>query len=213
MITALTLLLGLASPVPYCPPDTGQVRWDGVRYEFKTDHAYAARGTLWDRDQSGSPTKGDVFRIDAAWVEGVPLPFEELWTVVGDTLAKELQGTFAQAQDLRTSCESLLAINEEPPVMASTAQLARALEQAARPLQAEQALQQRLTEDLAKWAGEVCKKTKYIGVPELVESLVGRAAKPYGALGETRLREAADLAARDRSVTCTRLAAGNISFD
>ncbi len=122
MLTYLTALIATLASVPYCPPETGQLRWD-VRHEFTVERTYAARGAVWDRDQNGTPSKGDVFRIEAGWVGGNPLPFEELWTVLGEALARDMAGRVAATPEVKVVCESTLAINEEPPVMATNTAL------------------------------------------------------------------------------------------
>jgi hypothetical protein len=212
MITYLTALIATLTTAPFCPPESGQLRWD-VRHEFTAERTYAARGAIWDRDQSGAPSKGDVFRIEAGWLDGQALPLEELWLVLGEGLATDLAATVTAAREVKVMCESTLAIKQEPTVMATAVQLARALDAAAKPAQAEAFEHTRMAEAMGKWAQEICKKTKYIAVPDLTEALVVKAVKPFGALGETSVRAAADLAARDRSLACTRLSQGTISFD
>lgn len=211
MLTYLASLITVLAAVPYCPPESGQLRWD-LRFEFNADRTYAARSSVWDRDQSGAPSKGDILRIEAAWIQGTPLPFEESWAVLGDALAQDVASAVAGGK-ATVACESTLSIREEPPVMGTAAQLARHLDQLSKPVLAELAEVQRMNEAMGKWAQEICKKTKYIAVLDLSEALYVKAAKPFGVLGEAKVRDAADAAARDRSVTCTRLSQGNISFD
>ncbi|MCB9545559.1 MAG: hypothetical protein H6706_06800 [Myxococcales bacterium] len=205
-------LIALAA-VPYCPPENGQLRWDAVRHTLKGEAGYAVRASIWDRDQSGTPSKGDVIRVEAAWAGARALPIEEMiWGVLGDELAQELAAS-AAGEDTRVLCESTLAIKQEPPALPNATALARRLDAAARPVQAEQARVTDLQGDLGRWAQEICKKNKYLPAAELAARLVERAAKPYGDLGERAVLEAADSAARDRSLTCTRLTQGVISFD
>ncbi|MEZ4465973.1 MAG: hypothetical protein R3F60_07560 [bacterium] len=212
---AFSAALLVLAAVPYCPPDSGQLRWDAIRHEIKAGATYAIRTSIWDRDQSGTPSRGDVIRIDAAWVDGQVLPIEEpIFGVVGDELARELAATLAAAGDeARVLCESTLAIKEEPTTFPQGSALARRLDAAARPVQAEQARLTDLKGDLARWAQEICKKNKYLPASDLAARLFDRAAKPYGDLGQEAVQGAADEASRARDLPCTRLTQGVISFD
>jgi|JI10StandDraft_1071094.scaffolds.fasta_scaffold74829_2 hypothetical protein len=194
---ALALLL--AQPV-VCPPDVGQIKWSGFSYTYTAGgETSTIEGTLWDRDRSGKPSKGDLFRIDAS----------ERWFVLGGGLVPSFAARFKQISgELTATCESRFEV-EGVPTLQSPAGLAELSDggaaQKADPVTRLQGL-------MRGWAEEICGKKQHYEEAQLADELVRRAASERGFKNST-LRREAHAVAKEFGLKCAHLAVPQMTFD
>jgi hypothetical protein len=100
----LSLSLLFAAPV-ICPPQEGQIRWDGFSIKTGPGNAYELRGTLWDRDTNDAPSKGDLFQVNEVLRNGRSTGVEPTVFVLTGETASGFVAPFRAGRDaLRAAC-------------------------------------------------------------------------------------------------------------
>lgn len=207
-----SLLIALASPVA-CPPDQGNIRWDGLNYVFSAEgKRFDAAGSLWDRDRNGKPSKGDLMRIDTATAGGRAMSVSEVWITLGPGLAADVQRRFKKVgARLDAQCESRFEL-EGVPVIASPAALAKHLhaQDAGAPKlskseQAEQAM--------VGWAEARCKPNTHTDEKTLRGWLYDQAARKYGDVPKRELKAIAAEIADKYAIQCAHLTVPKVTFE
>lgn len=209
MTNLALLVLVLGGPVA-CPPEVGQIRWDGFEHHFKSrGKRIEVGGTLWDRDRDGKPSSGDLYRIERASGFAV----DEAWLVIRGGLARALNRRFRKVKSsLRATCESRFEV-QDVPEMSSHGALARYLREIGGdgpgPSRADRA-----RADMAGWAEEACASKKHLEKGALEKLLYQRAARRHGRVGRRNLRRIAHEVAGQYGVKCGHLTIpGRLTFD
>lgn len=205
MISSLSfVLLLLAGPV-LCPPDQGQIRWDGFSFPLDAHgKKYELRGTLWDRDRNGAPSRGDLYRLDQLLANGRVADIGEAWFVVSGELAARYTRRFKTiSKRLTANCESQFKI-EGVETLTSPAALARFLKRnmgGAEKISPEDLMRG----DMEGWAGKLCKSRRHVSKDQLADYLAKQAMRRYAKLGKPRVHGIADEIATERVLECARV--------
>ncbi len=190
-----------------CPPDVGQIRWDGYRVTFKAGgKSFVVQGTLWDRKADAKPSSGDLLKIDSATANGDPLPVDALWVVVRGKLAAHMKRQFKRIQSrLKARCESRFEV-EGVRRFGSPAALGRYLRKLGSGPRMTPA--QRAESDITGWAEELCANGNHIEEDDLRRRLLDRGARRHGAVGKGRLKRISHDVARQYAMRCAHLKKG-----
>lgn len=206
LMPALALLL--AAP-QVCPPQEGQIRWDGFSIKLG---AYELRGTIWDRDVSGAPSKGDLVRIDETLRNGRSTGLDAQWFLLGPALGGEFGKRFGAVKDsLQQACESRVEIGKDMPTYASVEALTRQLNAATGPATPQSSPEDDLRAEMSTWADEICKQSKHVAEKDLEGMLVTRAGSRKG-ISKPVVRGVAHEVAAKFAFACTRVE-GKFTFD
>lgn len=206
---SLLLALGfLAAPV-VCPPQEGQIRWDG--FSVKSG-PYELRGTLWDRDTSNGPSAGDLIRIDEILKNGRATGNEALWFLMGAPLAADFSRRFNEVKaGLQSACESRVEIGKDMPTFKTTDALLATLSDLTGGAVPRTSPEDDLRAQMNGWADEICKQGKHVPEKDLEKQLTARAGKPKG-LSMPVVRTVAHEVAAKFAFACTRVE-GKFTFD
>ncbi|MCB9545558.1 MAG: hypothetical protein H6706_06795 [Myxococcales bacterium] len=208
---ALALIATLAAPAG-CPAEVGQIRWDDFSYTFQAQgKKVTVRGTLWDRDRNGKPSKGDLFRVDDARAGGEDLGASDVWAVLGGGLAGAFNARFKQiGRQLNATCESRFDVEDVPTVNGPDRLGALVLSTGgggnADPVA-------RLNGTMRGWAEEICAQKKHYDEDELARLLAERAARTERGFKGSTLRGEARTVAKDFGLKCAHLAVPKMTFD
>lgn len=203
-MSTLGLLVAFLGPMA-CPPDVGQIRWDGLDHVFEAGgKRFEIKASLWDRDRNGRPSDGDLMRISDVSMSPGGLDVDEAWVVVRGELARALDKRYKQVHSrLKTTCEAELAA-QDVPKMASTGALATYLRKIGGdgppPSKAEQA-----KSDMAGWVSELCRPGRNLGKEALASQLFERASRVHGAAGRGTLKRLAAEVAEANALECAHL--------
>ncbi|MFZ4737302.1 MAG: hypothetical protein ACOYM9_15215 [Bradymonadia bacterium] len=181
MIEPLTLALGallLAAPAA-CPPQEGQIRFDGLVVKVRGQGGeYQLTGALWDRDTNDAPSKGDLFRVDEILRNGRSTGAEAVWFVLGPELASVFAPPFRKDREtLRTACESRVQVGKEIPNFKGAEALTKFLSAHTNAEPVAPAPDEELRAQMTTWADEICKQGKHVPEAALQTQLVTRAGK------------------------------------
>lgn len=212
-MTGFTLaIVALFSAPIGCPPDVGQIRWDGVSHGLRAD-GIVVEGTVWDRDRDGRPSAGDVMRIDDARRKGSSMPIDEVWVVLKGKLAKGVAREMKRQKHVRSACETPFAI-EGVPAFESGKALARHLRGQAGGDAAPLSKADRARADIAGWAAQLCRSKRSISRKDLQVRLETHAARKLKSVERrTRQRLAAEVA-REYAMECSKMAVPDgLTFD
>ncbi len=202
------LSLVLAGPA-VCPPQEGQIRWDGLSVKIG---AYELRGTVWDRDVNGVPSAKDLVRIDEVLKNGRSTGADAVWFLLGPTLAGEFGKQFGAVKDtLQSACESRVEIGKDMPTYKTADALTSYLNQLTGPAQPESSPEDDLRGQMSTWADEICKQGKHVPEKDLETMLLAKAGSPKG-LSKPVVRGVAHEVAGKFSFACTRVE-GKFTFD
>ncbi len=196
-MTGLSLLLVALLNPGNCPPEVGQIRWDGLSLTLSTKSGKVTiRGSVWDRDRNGKPSAKDVMRIDDAGAYAV----DEVWFELRGSLADELARRFKRQPGLTSNCVSDFKV-EGVPRIGSAAALSRHLEKlsgAGGPTRPEDILRA----DMSGWAEEICKQPKHTAEDALANLLASRAKGGRSKAGPGLIKRVAHQVASDHAVEC-----------
>lgn len=205
-MTGLSLALTVLFAAPAsCPPDVGQIRWDGVQHGMKSTGVQVT-GSIWDRDRDGKPSRGDVMRIDEARRRGAGMAIDEVWVVIDGKLARGLARSVKNSRGLRMMCETPFEV-QGVPRMKSDKALARhlrgggdAAEPAQRMSKADQA-----RADMAGWADQLCQSKRHISKNALSKRLEAHSARKHRKLRRKTRQRLAREVAQEYAMACARL--------
>jgi hypothetical protein len=207
----LSLSLLFAAPV-VCPPQEGQIRWDGFSIKTGPGNAYELRGTLWDRDTSNGPSAGDLVRIDEVLKNGRATGAEALWFLMGPGLAADFGKRFRETQgSLTSACESRVEIGKDMPTFKTADALTGYLSELTGGAVPRTSPEDDLRAQMNGWADEICKQGKHVEEKDLEKLLVTRAGSPKG-LSKPVVRGVAHEVAAKYAFACTRVE-GKFTFD
>lgn len=202
----LSLLIAFATPTIHCPPDMGQLRWRAVAQE---SGAYAVKVSVWDTNQDGKPSDGDLAHVDAASRGEHDLRLTKSWYRVGDTFASELTPAIAKAEAI---CEARPQVNAKPPALPALKALNRSLEAAYQPVIKRKKRIDYMRDKMLRWGKTICKDKQFRPHGEVAQLLVEKAAKIFDDLDGSTVRAAAHDLARHDDLACTKVAEQKISF-
>jgi len=204
-MTGLMLVIATLSAPPIgCPPEVGQIRWDGVE-------AVAAgldiRGTVWDRDRDGRPSGGDVMRIDDARKGPSALPLDPTWIVLKGSLAKAVAKGLVRAEKrgaVHAACETSFELKGVPTFDSGRA-LARHLtaqEPGAPPVSKTDAARA----EMQGWAEALCRSKRSISKEALARRLEAHAAREQKHVARGTRQRLSREVAQEYAASCTKLA-------
>lgn len=208
MVVLTMLVLALQAPVN-CPPEVGQIRWDGVHHTLTIKgKRVAVLGTVWDRDRDGKPSHKDLMRIESASGFGV----DELWVELRGNLAKDVARSLKSKGNAGVRCESRFTVEGVPKVGTARA-LARLIEGAGGG-GGKLTLEDRVRGDMAGWAEQMCGGKTHIAEEQLAKALEARGKRAHRKAGAGTLRRVAHQVAADYSLKCAHLEVGKgLTFD
>lgn len=199
VLSVLTLLL---APQTMCPPQEGQIRWDG--YSIKVG-AYELRGTIWDRDTSNGPTGGDLVRIDEVLKNGRASGAEAVWFLLGPGLASDFASQFRKVEgSLTSACESRVEIGKDMPTVKTSEALQNHLADLTGGSAPRVNPEDELRAQMNGWADEICKQGKHVQEKDLEKMLTTRAGSPKG-ISKPNVRGVAHEVAAKFAFACTRV--------
>ena len=222
----LSLLIASVLASPSVCPDAAQLRWNQFPVSVSTESgAVQIRGRLYDRDDDGKPSVGDLFHVDQARRSQGKVVIEQPWLLIDGALAGVFESQFSKVgAQLPTSCDTRFEISDVPRV-ASTHELgafvhgkfesdtqdtSKAKKQRAPtpPSRVE-----RLNTRMRGWATTICDGRRNVPDTELIDALMEktRAAYPRIFKRSTMHREAAAVA-KAHSLKCVKFALGNLTF-
>lgn len=209
MLSALFQALTLVLSAPtVCPPQEGQIRWDGFSMKMGP---YELRGTIWDRDTSNGPTGGDLVRIDEILKNGRASGAETLWFLMGPALASEFATQFRKVEaSLSSACESRVEIGKDMPTFKTPTALHMHLSEITGGSTQKAAPEDELRAQMNGWADEICKQGKHVAEKDLEKLLTTRAGSPKG-ISKPVVRGVAKEVAAKFAFACTRVP-GNFTF-
>lgn len=202
----LALLIAFATPALHCPPDVGQLRWSEL---VQQSGDYALQVSVWDANQDGKPSDGDLAHVDTVRRGAIDLRLDESWFRVGDTFAVELGAAAAKATPV---CEARPAVNTAPPTLKAVKGLARMLEAAYKPVVARQKRIDYLREEMLRWGQAICKDKKFRAHGEVARMLVDKASRKFDDLDGPAVEGTALEIARHEALACTKVAEEKLSF-
>lgn len=203
-IATLFLSALLASPA-VCPPQEGQIRWDGFSIKTGPGQQYELRGTLWDRDTSNGPSAGDLVRIDEILKNGRASGADAQWFLLGPGLAAEFSRRFQSIEkSLTTACESRIEVGKDMPTYKTPEALHAVLAELTGGGAPRTSPEDDLRAQMTGWADEICKQGKHIPEKDLEKLLVARAGNPKG-LSKPVVRGVAHEVAAKFAFACTRV--------
>lgn len=202
----LPLIALLLVPDLHCPPDTGQLRWKNLN---QSTGAYAVEVSVWDTNQDGKPSAGDLAHLDVAKRGEIALDPDERWYTLGEPIAKALSPDAVKATPI---CEARPAINAAPTALKQVKQLKRGLDAAYKPVIARQKRVAYLDERLLRWGKAICKDKKFRPHGAVAKELFAKASRQFDDLDDKTVRAAAHAAARHESLGCTKVAQEKLSF-
>ncbi len=208
MVVLTMLIFALHAPVN-CPPEVGQIRWDGVQHTLTIKgKRVAVRGTVWDRDRDGKPSHKDLMRIDSASGFGV----DELWIELRGNLAKDIARSLKSKGSAGQRCESRFTVDGVPKV--GTARALARLIAGTDGGGGKLTLEDRVRGDMAGWAEQMCGGKTHIGEEQLAQALEARGKRAHSKAGAGTLRRVAHQVAADYSLKCAHLEVGKgLTFD
>lgn len=201
----LALLIALAAPDLHCPPDVGQLRWRAVAQQTGE---YALTVSVWDANQDGKPSDGDLAHIDTAKRGAVDLRLDESWFRIGADFAGELTAALGKRPPV---CEARPAVNTAPPRLKALKGLTRTLDAAYKPVIAREKRVAYLREQMRRWGTQICKDKRFRPHGEVAQLLVAK-AKKFDDLDGNTVTDIAFETARHESITCTKVAENKVSF-
>lgn len=208
---ALLTALVLAAPA-VCPPQEGQIRWDGFSIKSGGSGQYELRGTLWDRDTSNGPSAGDLVRIDEVLKNGRASGADAVWFLLGASISADFGKRFREIEGTLTSaCESRVEVGKDMPTFKSTDALLDHLNEITGGNAPRVAPEDELRGQMNGWADELCKQGKHIPEKDLEKMLIARAASPKG-ISKPVVRGVAHEVAAKYAFACTRVE-GKFTFD
>lgn len=208
---ALLSVLLLAAPA-VCPPQEGQIRWDGFSMKTGPGGQYELRGTLWDRDTSNGPSAGDLVRIDEVLKNGRASGAEAVWFLLGPSLSTEFAKRFREVEaGLTSACESRVEVGKDMPTFKSSDALIGFLNDLTGGNAPRVAPEDELRAQMNGWADEICKQGKHIPEKDLEKMLTTRAGNPKG-ISKPLVRTVAHEVAAKYAFACTRVE-GKFTFD
>ena len=221
----LSMLITTLLASPSICPDAAQLRWNQFPVSITTESgAVQIRGRLYDRDDDGKPSSGDLFHVDQARRTQGKVVIEQPWMLIDGALATVFEEQFSKVgKQLPTSCDTRFQISDVPRV-ASTDELgdfvhgkfesdtkdeSSPTERAPTPPSRVEALNTRMR----GWATQICDGSRNVPDAELVEALMEktRAAYPRIFKRSTMHREA-KVVAKAHSLKCVKFALGNLTF-
>lgn len=202
----LSLIALLLVPDLHCPPDAGQLRWKDLA---QTTGEYALQVSVWDTNQDGKPSAGDLAHIDAAQRGTTKLQLDESWYTLGAPIAEALTPDATKATPV---CEARPAINAAPAPLKAVKGLKRGLDAAYQPVIARQKRIAYLEDQLLRWAKKVCRDKKFRPHQEVAAEIFAKATRKFDDLDDKTVRKAAASVARHESLACTKVAQEKLSF-
>ena len=208
----MSLALALLAAPAVCPPQEGQIRWDGFSMKTGPGGQYELRGTIWDRDTNNQPSGGDLVRIDEVLKNGRASGADAVWFLLGPSLAAEFASAFRKVEaSLMSACESRVEIGKDMPTFKTSDALITHLNDLTGGGAPRPAPEDDLRAQMSGWADEVCKQGKHVAEKDLKKLLIARAGSPKG-LSKPVVRGVAHEVAAKFAFACTRVE-GKFTFD
>ena len=200
------LIALLLVPDLHCPPDVGQLRWRDIP---QVVGEYAATVSVWDTNQDGVPSAGDLAHFGPPSRDGQTLTLLESWFKVGDAFAGELTTALPKAPPV---CEAQPQVNAAPPALASIKALKPRLEAAYKPLIVRQKRIAYLHTQMERWSKKICKDKQFRPHGVVAAELVARAGRTFDDLDKATVSKAAFAVAEGPDLKCTKVSSETISF-
>ncbi len=204
MSFTLAALALLATPI-LCPPQEGQIRWDGFHLKTGPQQQYELRGSIWDRDTNGRPSTGDLFRVDEILKDGRGTGAEANYFLIGAGIAPEFAKAFSAIEgELRAACESRVETGKDMTILKTPAALNKFILSLTGGGVQETSKQDLLQAALSIKAEELCKQGKHIAEKDLAVLLAKEAGTASG-LNRNDIRGVAAEVAKKYAFACTRV--------
>ncbi|MGK0359979.1 MAG: hypothetical protein ACI9U2_002285, partial [Bradymonadia bacterium] len=163
------LIALLLAPNLHCPPDVGQLRWRDIPQAVGE---YTVNVSVWDTNQDGVPSAGDLVHFGEPSRDGQTLGLLETWFKAGDDFAAELTAALPKVPPV---CEGQPNVNTKPPPLASLKALKSRLDAAYKPLIKRQKRIAYLHSQMTRWSKKICKDKHFRSHGVVAEELVARA--------------------------------------
>ena len=204
---AMSFLIALLLvPAQHCPPDVGQLRWHDIP---QTIGAYSATVSVWDTNQDGVPSAGDLAHVSPPERDGQPLELLESWYKIGETFASELVAALPKDPPV---CEAQPTVTTTPPPMASLKALTPRLEAAYKPLIKRAKRVEYLRSQMTRWSKNICKDKQFRSHGAVAAELVAQASRQFDDLDAETVNKTAFAVAEGDDLKCTKVSADKISF-
>lgn len=200
------LIALLLAPNLHCPPDVGQLRWRDIPQAVGE---YSATVSVWDTNQDGVPSAGDLVHFAEPTRDGQTLRLLDNWFKVGDEFAAELTAALPKTPPV---CEGQPKVNTKPPPLASIKALKPRLEAAYKPLIKRQKRIAYLNSQMTRWSKKICKDKHFRSHDVVAAELVAQASRVFDDLDEVTVRKAAFAIAESGDLKCTKVSSEKISF-
>lgn len=202
----LFLIALLLVPDLHCPPDVGQLRWRDIPQSIGP---YTATASVWDINQDGIPSEGDLAHFGPPVRDGQPLQLLESWYKIGEGLAAELTSALPKAPPV---CEAAPTVNTSPPVLASLKALEPRLKAAYTPVLKRQKRVAHLRSQMARWSKKICKDKQFRSHEAVAAELVAQASRTFDDLDAATVNKTAFAVAESGDLKCTKVSSEKISF-
>lgn len=221
----LSLIITLLASPSICP-DAAQLRWNQFPVSVATESgSVQIQGRLYDRDDDGKPSVGDLFHVDQARRTQGKVVIEQPWMLIDGALASVFEEQFAKVgKQLPTSCDTRFQIADVPRV-ASTHELGEfvhgkfesdpeeesKVERRKAPPPPSRV--ERLNTRMQGWAKKICDGSRNVSDPELIDALMERTREAYPKIFKrSTMRREATAVAKAHSLKCVKFALGNLTF-
>lgn len=221
----LSLLIASVLASPTICPDAAQLRWDKFPMSVSTESgSVQIRGRLYDVDDDGKPSVGDLFHVDQARRSQGKFVIDQPWLLIDGALADVFEEEFSKiGKQLSTICDTRFEISDVPRV-ASAHELGafvhgkfesdtKAPKSQKRSAPPPPSRIERLNTRMQGWATKICDGSRNVPEPEIVDTLMEKTREAYPKIFKrsTMHREAAEVA-KTYSLKCVKFALGNLTF-
>ena len=220
----LSMLITTLLASPSVCPDAAQLRWNEFPMSVETESgAVQIRGRLYDRDDDGQPSVGDLFHVDQARRTQGKVVIEQPWMLIEGPLADVFKAQFSKlGRQLPTSCDTRFQITDVPRV-SNTDELGafvhgkfesesrNATKQSRAP--APPSRVERLNVRMRGWATQICDGSRNVPDRELIDALTEKTRAAYPRIFKrSTMRREATAVAKAHSLKCVKFAVGNLTF-